>query len=60
MAIFESMWKKDMTREEAIELCSQAIQAGIFNDLGSGSNVDVCVITEEKVGPCAFYPANGS
>ncbi|KAI5819534.1 nucleophile aminohydrolase [Pyronema omphalodes] len=48
MAIFESMWKKDMTREEAVELCSQAIQAGIFNDLGSGSNVDVCVITEEK------------
>jgi 20S proteasome subunit beta 2 len=49
MAVFETMWKKDMTREEAVELCSQAIQAGIFNDLGSGSNVDVCVITDEKV-----------
>jgi len=48
MAIFESTWEKGMTREEAIELCSQAIQAGIFNDLGSGSNVDVCVITKEK------------
>ncbi|KAI5795100.1 nucleophile aminohydrolase [Geopyxis carbonaria] len=48
MAIFETMWKKNMTREEAVELCSQAIQAGIFNDLGSGSNVDVCVITKEK------------
>ena len=23
----------------------QAIRAGIFNDLGSGSNVDLCVIT---------------
>jgi 20S proteasome subunit beta 2 len=49
MAIFETMWKKGMTRDEAVELCSEAIQAGIFNDLGSGSNVDVCVITEEKV-----------
>ncbi|KAF8252788.1 N-terminal nucleophile aminohydrolase [Wilcoxina mikolae CBS 423.85] len=48
MAVFESMWKKGMTKDEAVELCSQAIQAGIFNDLGSGSNVDVCVITEEK------------
>ncbi|KAL7273128.1 proteasome core particle subunit beta 2 [Rhizina undulata] len=48
MAIFETQWQKNMTREQAVELCSQAIQAGIFNDLGSGSNVDVCVITSEK------------
>jgi 20S proteasome subunit beta 2 len=27
---------------------SEAIEAGIFNDLGSGSNVDICVI--EKSG----------
>ena len=26
-----------------------AIEAGIYHDLGSGSNVDVCVITREKV-----------
>lgn len=26
-----------------------AIAAGIFNDLGSGSNVDICVITKDKV-----------
>ena len=37
-----------MSREEAIKLASEAIQAGIWNDLGSGSNVDVCVITKEK------------
>lgn len=48
MAVFETGWKKGMTKEEAIALCSDAILAGIFNDLGSGSNVDVCVITEEK------------
>jgi 20S proteasome subunit beta 2 len=27
---------------------SKAIQAGIFNDLGSGSNVDVCIITKDR------------
>ena len=48
MAVFESQWKSKLTREDAVELCSNAISAGIFNDLGSGSNVDVCVITESK------------
>ena len=31
-----------------MSLASNAIRAGIFNDLGSGSNVDACVITAEK------------
>lgn len=45
MAIFEAGWKPDMSREEAMELVKDAIEAGIFNDLGSGSNVDLTVIT---------------
>lgn len=48
MATFETRWKQNMTRQEAIDLASEAIQAGIFNDLGSGSNVDVCIITADK------------
>jgi len=48
MAVFESQWKGKLTRDDAVALCSEAITAGIFNDLGSGSNVDVCVITENK------------
>lgn len=48
MSVFESRWRKAGTREDAIELCSQAILAGIFNDLGSGSNVDVCVMEKGK------------
>ena len=48
MSVFETRWKQKMTRKEAIDLTSEAIKAGIFNDLGSGSNVDVCVITSEK------------
>jgi len=38
--------RDDMTREEAIALVAKAIRSGIFNDLGSGSNVDLCVISE--------------
>lgn len=48
MSVFETQWKPRLTKDEAIKLCADAIQAGIFNDLGSGSNVDVAVITEEK------------
>lgn len=45
MAVFEAGWKPEMTKEQAMELVKDAIEAGIFNDLGSGSNVDVTVIT---------------
>ena len=48
MAVFETTWKANCTRDEAIKVCAEAIQAGIFNDLGSGSNVDVCVIEKGK------------
>lgn len=49
MAVFESGYKDDLSREEAVELVANAIKAGIYNDLGSGSNVDICVITKGKV-----------
>ncbi|KAF2267616.1 N-terminal nucleophile aminohydrolase [Lojkania enalia] len=48
MSVFETQWKNDLTKDAAVKLCSDAIMAGIFNDLGSGSNVDVAIITEEK------------
>lgn len=48
MAVFESGFKEHMTKSEAIALVSRAIRSGIFNDLGSGSNVDVCIINKDK------------
>ncbi|KAF1843624.1 N-terminal nucleophile aminohydrolase [Cucurbitaria berberidis CBS 394.84] len=48
MSVFETQWKGNLSRDEAVALCANAIEAGIWNDLGSGSNVDVAVITEEK------------
>ncbi|KAF9459132.1 20S proteasome subunit [Collybia nuda] len=46
MAVFESGWQPNMEREDALKLVKAAISAGIFNDLGSGSNIDACIITE--------------
>jgi len=49
MAVFESRWKPDLEEEEGVKLVRDAIAAGIFNDLGSGSNVDICVIRKGSV-----------
>ncbi|GAA6013583.1 hypothetical protein JCM11491_002715 [Sporobolomyces phaffii] len=48
MATFESKWVPNLSRQDAIDLVCEAIEAGIWNDLGSGSNVDVCVIEGER------------
>jgi len=48
MAVFESGWKANMNREDALTLVKAAIAAGIFNDLGSGSNIDACIITANQ------------
>lgn len=45
MSVFEQRYKDDLTEQEAIDLVDEAIQAGIFNDLGSGGNVDITVLS---------------
>eukprot|EP00759_Apiculatamorpha_spiralis_P004461 PhF_6_TR12622/c1_g1_i1/m.19956/K02739/PSMB7; 20S proteasome subunit beta 2 len=47
MAVLENNYKDNMTEEECKKLVHDAIWAGVFNDLGSGSNVDLCVLTKE-------------
>lgn len=49
MAVLETGWKANMKEEDCKQLVRNAIAAGIFNDLGSGSNVDLCVITKGNV-----------
>jgi hypothetical protein len=44
MSVFETGFKDNLTEDEAKALVCKAIRAGIFNDLGSGSNVDICII----------------
>jgi 20S proteasome subunit beta 2 len=48
MAVFESKWRPGLARQEAINLVVEAVHAGIFNDLGSGSNCDVCVVERDR------------
>merc|ERR1719253_2530768 len=47
MAVLETGYKEGMSPDECKKLVSEAITAGIFNDLGSGGNCDVCVITKD-------------
>jgi len=49
MAIMEARYKDNLTLEEARALVMEAIEAGITHDLGSGNNLDVCVISKDKV-----------
>ncbi|CAM5105356.1 unnamed protein product [Natator depressus] len=45
IAVLEDRFKPDMELAEAQELLADAITAGVLGDLGSGSNVDLCVLT---------------
>ncbi|CAH8653022.1 unnamed protein product [Heterobilharzia americana] len=47
MTVLESRYTFNMERDEAVQLVRDGIAAGIFNDMGSGSNVDVCIITKD-------------
>ena len=44
MSVLESGFKDDMTEQECVKLVADAVRAGIFNDLGSGSNVDITIL----------------
>ena len=44
MGVLETKYRDGMNEQEAIDLVKDAIEAGIFHDLGSGSNVDVYIV----------------
>ncbi|XP_062414331.1 proteasome subunit beta type-7-like [Pungitius pungitius] len=47
LGILEDGYKPDLELDKAKELVRTAIHAGIMNDLASGNNIDICVITRE-------------
>ena len=49
MGVLDSEFKEGMSEEDAKALCIKAIEAGVYHDLGSGSNVDCVVIKKNKV-----------
>ena len=44
MSVFETSWRDGLTEEEGVEMVKRAVGAGVFNDLGSGSNIDLCIM----------------
>ncbi|XP_074873787.1 proteasome subunit beta type-10-like [Carettochelys insculpta] len=62
IAVLEDRFKPNMELVQAQELLADAITAGILSDLGSGSNVDLCVLTRagaEILRPFRAAPAPG-
>ncbi|KAL6461113.1 hypothetical protein MHYP_G00310790 [Metynnis hypsauchen] len=49
MGVLEDRFKPRMEQGEAKTLVRDAIHAGIMSDLGSGNNIDICVITSKGV-----------
>jgi len=49
MSVLESRYRPDVTVEEAVRIVKEAVSAGISNDLGSGSQIDLCVISPTGV-----------
>jgi len=47
MAVFEAYYRLNLELEEAKSLVVRAVSAGIFNDLGSGSNVDLLILGKD-------------
>lgn len=58
MSVLESRWKAKMSEQDAKELVADAIEAGITNDLGSGSRVNLCVIKSTGYEYLNHYRAN--
>ncbi|KAF7691460.1 putative proteasome subunit beta type-2 [Cucumispora dikerogammari] len=48
LGILETSFKKDMEEEDAVSLGIEAVKAGIYNDLYSGSNINIVIIRENK------------
>ena len=49
MAVLEVGYREGLNADQAVELVVSAIEAGVYHDLGSGSNVDVAIIKRGKV-----------
>ena len=49
MGVLESRFRIDMTVKEAVKMVEDAVRAGIMNDLGSGSQIDISIISASGV-----------
>lgn len=47
MGVLEERYKPNLSLKQAMKLVARAIKAGIDNDLGSGSQVDLCILHKD-------------
>ena len=52
-----AMLPRNLSRQQASQLAIEAIKAGILNDLGSGSNVDLMIIERDESVPATMLGA---
>lgn len=48
MAVLEDSYRPHLSMDEAIDLAVTAVKAGIQHDMGSGSQVDVCILRPDQ------------
>jgi 20S proteasome subunit beta 2 len=48
ISILESGYKENLSMEEGMKLVQSAISGGVFHDMGSGQNIDICVLERGK------------
>ena len=46
ISILEKYYQDKMNLDSAVHIIKQAVLAGIYNDIGSGGNIDLCVLTQ--------------
>jgi 20S proteasome subunit beta 2 len=49
MSVLETQWKPDMEEADAKRMMIEAISAGIFNDMGSGSSIGLVILKKDSV-----------
>ncbi|KAF7458625.1 putative proteasome subunit beta type-7 [Cryptosporidium felis] len=59
-SILEAGYKDGLTEAECVELVSAAIRAGIYNDLYSGSNVNILIIKKNSVDHLRYFDVKAS
>jgi 20S proteasome subunit beta 2 len=56
LAVLEAVidGSKAMSTEEALTVVRRAVRSGIVNDLGSGSHVDLCIVSANGIERCVY------
>ena len=49
ISILENSYQSSLDLNSALILIKESILAGIFSDMGSGNNIDICIILEDTV-----------